>query len=331
VPRDEAQAAIVIENVLRRHPGVSEAGVVHDARDGMVALVVPADPYLDDVLGRATASSSVLSKWQKACDLSQLNKEAASTPVGFNTMGWDSSYTRQPIPLEEMREWVETTVADVLQLAPRTAYEIGCGSGMLVMRIAPCCDRYLAADFSPVVLERVRKQLQAVPSVGKRVELLERRADNFDGLAENSFDVAVLNSVVQYFPNLAYLSTVMEKAVNIVRPGGHVYAGDLRSLPLLPAFASSVELFQAADAVSIGELGDRIERRIQHDRELVTSPAYFPALQRRLPKASRVEIQLRRGRADNEMTRYRYNAILHVGQGRKLRSRLSFRTGPGAN
>jgi ubiquinone/menaquinone biosynthesis C-methylase UbiE len=314
----------MIENVLRTHPGVRETGVASDGRDGLVAFVVPDDAYLDDVLGRATASASVLGKWRKACDLSQLTKEAATAPVGFNTIGWDSSYTRQPIPLEDMREWVETTVADVLQLAPRAAYEIGCGSGMLVMRIAPHCDRYVAADFSPVVLERVRKQLQTEPSVAQRVELLERRADNFDGLAENSFDVAVLNSVVQYFPSLSYLTKVLEKAINIVRPGGHVYVGDLRSLPLLPAFASSVELFHAADALSVGELRDRIERRIQHDRELVISPSYFMELQRRLPKVSRVEIQLRRGRADNEMTRYRYNAILNVGQGTQAPFKLEF-------
>ena len=327
MPNDEAQATnwqVVIENVLRMHPGVREAGVIHDGRDGLVAIVVPDDAYMDDVLGRGTAALSVLSKWRKACDLSQLTKEAASAPVGFNTMGWDSSYTRQPIPREEMREWVEATVADILQLAPKAAYEIGCGSGMLLMRIAPRCDLYVAGDFSPVVLDRVRKQLQTVPSMAKRVEVLERRADDFDGVDENSFDIVVLNSVAQYFPNLAYLTRVMENAINVVRPGGYVYVGDMRSLPLLQAFASSVELFQAADGVSTGELRDRMERRVQHDRELVTSPAYFLSLRRRLPKISRVEIQPRRGRADNEMTRYRYNAILHVGHGTEAPSEVAF-------
>jgi SAM-dependent methyltransferase len=324
---DEVQATArqtVIENVLRRHPGVREAGVVQDGHGGLLALVVPADPYLDDVLGRTAASSSVLNKWRKACDLSQLQKEAASAPAGFNTMGWDSSYTRQPIPLEEMREWLETTVADILQLAPKTAYEIGCGSGMLTMRVAPLCDRYVAADFSPVVLERVRDQLQTAPSVEKRVELLERSADNFDGIDEDSFDTVVLNSVVQYFPNLAYLTKVLQNAVNIVKPGGHVFVGDIRSLPLLTAFASSVELFQAADGLSAGELRDRIERRIQNDRELVLSPAYFLSLRSWLRKISRVEIQLRRGRADNEMTRYRYNAILYVGQRTEAANKVAF-------
>ena len=40
-----------------------------------------------------------------------------------------------------------------------------------------------------------------------------------------------LNSVIQYFPDLDYLMTVLEGAVESVRPGGAVFVGDVRSLP----------------------------------------------------------------------------------------------------
>jgi ubiquinone/menaquinone biosynthesis C-methylase UbiE len=313
---NEAQAIhrqAEIEKVLRMHPGVREAAVVHDGRDGFAAFVVPDDLYMDDVAGRRAEGSTILGKWQKTFDLSQLTKEAAAAPVGFNTIGWNSSYTRQPIPVKEIREWVEATVEDILQLAPKAVYEIGCGTGMLLMRIAPRCDRYVAVDFSSVVLNRLREQLRAVPSVAERVEVMERRADNFDGLAENSFDAVVLNSVAQYFPDAAYLTRVLEGAVRIAKPGGHVYVGDSRSLPLLPAFASSIELFQAGDEMSSSELRDRIRRRIEREKELVLSPTYFLSLRHRFPKISRVEIRPLRGRSDNEMSRYRYETILHVG------------------
>jgi hypothetical protein len=49
------------------------------------------------------------------------------------------------------------------------------------------------------------------------------------------------------------------------------------------------------------------------DEQLVLSPALFLALRQRWPKISRVELQPRHGRFDNEMNRYRFNAILHVG------------------
>ena len=212
-----------------------------------------------------------------------------------------------------MEEWVDNTVSDILGLSPKALCEIGCGTGMLVMRLAPHCDRYVAVDFSPVVLNRLRDQLQKVPAVAVRVEVLERRADSLDGLAQNSFDAVVLNSVVQYFPNVAYLTKVLENAVNIVRPGGHVYVGDVRSLLLLQTFDTSVELFQAAGELSAGELRDRIRRRAEREPELVLSPAYFLSLQDRFPKISRVDLRPLRGQADNEMTRFRYAAILHIG------------------
>ncbi len=302
-----------IEALLRIHPGVRGAVVFLDDLDGFNAFVIPDDGYLDDISGRRTAGQIVLGKWQKTFDLSQLTKEAGNAPVGFNTIGWNSSYTRQPISVEEIRGWVEATVGDILQLAPKDVYEIGCGTGMLLMRIAPCCDRYIAVDFSSVVLNRLREQLQKIPGVEERVEVMERKADDFDGLDDNSVDTVVINSVAQYFPNIAYLTRVLEGAVSIVKPGGHVYVGDNRSLPLLPAFACSVELFQAADEASSEDLRDRIRRRVERDQELVLSPAYFLSLQHRFAKVSRVEIRLLRGRADNEMSRYRYEAILHVG------------------
>jgi ubiquinone/menaquinone biosynthesis C-methylase UbiE len=313
---DEAQQArrqTAIENVLRAHPGVREAAAVLDESNHLEAFVVPDDGFVDDVLGRGTAGSTLVSKWRKIFDLSQFSRDAASTSVGFNTMGWDSSYTRGAIADDEMREWVENTVGDILRLDPKSLCEIGCGTGMLVIRIAPHCDRYVAVDQSPAVLERLRQQLRTVPDFAERVEVVESQAANLDGFDENSFDTVVLSSVVQFFPNAAYLTKVLEKAVGIVRPGGHVYVGDVRSLPLLQAFASSVELFQAADELSTGELRDRIRRRVEREPELVISPAYFLALRRSIPKISRVDIRPLRGRADNEMTRFRYEAILHVG------------------
>ena len=209
-------------------------------------------------------------------------------------------------------------------MAPKALYEIGCGTGMLLMQIAPICDLYVAIDFAPAVLAGLNAQLGKVPTLTERVRVMERTADNFEGLYQNSFDCVVINSAAQYFPNVTYLTRVLEGAVNIVKPGGHIFVGDVRSLPLLPTFASSVELFQATDEISVGQLRERIQRRLRSEQQLVLSPAYFRFLQRRFPKISSVEIQLRRGRADNEMTRYRYNAILHVGQGTEAANNVAF-------
>jgi ubiquinone/menaquinone biosynthesis C-methylase UbiE len=301
-----------VENVLATHPGVDDSVVVTTGT-GIAAYVVPNDDYLDNTLGRKDAETALLRLWRKTYDLTQFSREAASAPVGFNTLGWNSAYTRRPIPADEMREWLQTTIAEIMALAPKTVYEIACGTGMLLMQIAPGCDRYVAVDFSRAVLQRLRKQLETVPAVAEHVEVIERTADDFKGLEPDSFDTVVINSAAQHFPQVAYLTRVLENAVDIVKPGGHVFVGDVRSLPLLPVFASSVELFQAPDLRSVGELRELIEKHIQLEQQLILSPAYFLSLPGRLSKVSRVEIRPRWGRTDNEMSCYRYDAVLHVG------------------
>jgi len=53
---------------------------------------------------------------------------------------------------------------------------------------------------------------------------------------------------LQYFPSLDYLLCVLEGAVRAVAPGGFIFIGDVRSLPLLSAFHASVQLYQAPNS-----------------------------------------------------------------------------------
>ena len=64
--------------------------------------------------------------------------------------GWNSSYTGDPIPLEEMVEWRSATVDRIMALQPRRVLEIGAGSGLVLSQIAPQCEHYVATDISAV-------------------------------------------------------------------------------------------------------------------------------------------------------------------------------------
>ena len=282
-------------------------------RERLTGYIVLNDDYVDRVLGGAEDERKRLHKWRKTYELTQVSKEAKSSLPGFNIAGWNSSYTRSPIPAEEMKEWVDTTVGEIAALRPTQILEIGCGTGLLLLRIAPGCERYVAVDFAPTVLKKLKNQMEALGGAWEAVTLLERSADNFDGLVENSFDTVIINSVVQHFPNLAYLTRVLERAVHVVKPGGRVFVGDLRNLELLKPLAVSVELYQAPPSMSLAVLRERVRHRIRFEEQLVISPAFFLALRQQFPKISRVEIRPKRGRFDNEMTRFRYDAILHLG------------------
>ena len=79
----------------------------------------------------------------------------------FDITGWNSSYTGQPIPAGEMREWVEETVGRVRALHPQAVLEIGCGTGLLLLRLAPEASDYVGVDFSKAVLGQLRATLDA--------------------------------------------------------------------------------------------------------------------------------------------------------------------------
>jgi SAM-dependent methyltransferase len=146
----------------------------------------------------------------------------------------------------------------------------------------------------------------------QHVQLLHRSAIELADLPAASFDTVVLNSVVQYFPDIDYLVNVLQQVVRLVSPGGNIFLGDIRNLDSLMVFHSAVQLGKAAAAVSIGQLRGRISRAIAQEKELVIEPRFFHALHRRIPGLGAVEVKLKRGRASNELTRYRYDVILHA-------------------
>jgi SAM-dependent methyltransferase len=233
-------------------------------------------------------------------------------PTGpdLDLTGWRSSFTGEPIPAAAMREQAEQTAARVLALAPRRVLEIGCGTGMLLFRIAPHCARYHATDFSRSAVDRIARRLRQgeLP----QVSLAARPAHDFTGIAAGSFDAVVLNSVVQYFPSADYLLEVLEQACALVAPGGSVFVGDVRSLPLLPAFHTALELAHAPAALTAGELRHRVRERARAERELALDPRFFEALREHLPRRASVVIEPRRGRSHHELTRFRYDVLLRL-------------------
>ncbi|HYH79832.1 MAG TPA: condensation domain-containing protein, partial [Longimicrobium sp.] len=140
----------------------------------------------------------------------------------------------------------------------------------------------------------------------------EREADELAELAGAGFDTVVLNSVAQYFPDVDYLLRVLEGAAAALRPGGRIFVGDVRSLRLLGAFHASVELARAPEDLSIDRLRERVRRAMAEEQELLVEPGLFEALRKRMPRLGRVEVQVKRGEHDNEVTRFRYDVVLHL-------------------
>ena len=303
-----------IESTLAQYPAVREAVVL--AREDspgdkrLVAYAVVEPQALDRLEPASGLQGEQVALWRTLYEDTYGQRRTPEDPA-FDITGWNSSYTGQKIPAAEMREWVEETVARLQALDPQRVLEIGCGTGLLLLRLAPKCVDYVGMDFSRAVLGQLGATLAELP-YGSRVMLLERRADELTGLEGGRFDTVILNSVVQYFPHIDYLLRVLEGAIDRVKAGGRVFVGDVRSLPLLEAFHVSVEVARAEASCTRGELRQRVHTRLSAEKELVVDPVFFLALKERIPRISHVEIRPKRGKADNELSRFRYDVSLHL-------------------
>lgn len=300
-----------IEAVLSQHPAVLQTVVMTRENEGerlvaYVALNAEYNSQQEQIQQTPLQDEQVL-QWQMLYNQTYNTPVADSDPT-FNIVGWNSSYTNQPIPAEQIREWVNNQVEQILALQPSRVLEIGCGTGLLLFRIAPHCTKYYGTDFSPTSLNYIQKQL-AMP----QVKLFEKMAADFRGVEAQSFDAVILNSVIQYFPSIDYLIRVLEGAVQATAPGGFIFIGDVRSLPLLQAFHASVQLYQAEPSLTREQLQQQVQMQIFQETELVIDPDFFTALKQHFPEISHVQIQLHRGGYQNELTQFRYNAILSIG------------------
>jgi polyketide synthase PksJ len=300
-----------IERQLAHHPCVKEAVVAPSAQGQpqLLACIVPDFGQLRALAqaGGQAVTKQVIERWNKLYELSYATGPAA--PV---FAGWNSSYTRKPIPEEQMREWLGTTVDRIRALAPQRVLEIGCGVGLVLEQLAPQCSSYVATDFSKSALARLGQWLGQRPDL-KHVELLHRSAAELHDLPSGAFDTVVLNSVVQYFPDITYLVEVLREAVRLTGEGGHVFVGDIRNCRLLTHFHSAVQLFRANAETTVEQLRASIVRAVSQEAELLLDPEFFLTLPARQPGVAAVEVQLRRGNAQNELTRYRYDSVLKIG------------------
>ncbi|OKH37811.1 non-ribosomal peptide synthetase [[Phormidium ambiguum] IAM M-71] len=305
-----------IETKLQSHPAIKEAVVLASGETSNEKRLIAyftlnfSDLILRDRQNSPPILSSLqtqqIEQWQT---LYNQTYQPTNITENFNITGWNSSYTGEPIPLEQMQEWVSDRVQQILALKPKRVLEIGCGTGLLLFQIAPHCKKYMATDFSKVALESIQNKLNNLNL--PQVELIQAMANDFSKI-EGDYDIVILNSIVQYFPNVDYLMEVIEGSIQVLAPGGVLFIGDVRSLPLLKAFHSWMQFSQADSGIERTELQQRVDRSLFEEPELAIDPKFFYALRDRFPQIQQVQIRLSQGRHHNEMKQFRYNVLLHI-------------------
>jgi len=302
-----------IAAALDEHPLVARSAVVavpDPAVAGTRRLVgyVVAAPL--EAAARAAVQAEQVADWQEV--YSDEYTEIPTAVFDPDFAGWDSSYDGDPIPSEQMLEWRAATVERIRELAPRRVLEIGVGTGLLMGQLAPDCADYWATDLAEPVVDKLHAELARDPARFGHVRLLARPAHDLTGLPAGHFDTVVINSVVQYFPGADYLAAVLSGVLELVAPGGAVFVGDVRHLGLLRTFRTAVELGRAAAGTEAAGLSRAVDRALALEKELLLAPEFFTELAAGLPGTA-CSIRTRRGRGHNELTRHRYDVVLHRG------------------
>ncbi|KAH6645132.1 hypothetical protein BKA67DRAFT_596032 [Truncatella angustata] len=234
--------------------------------------------------------------------------------MGRDFVGWTSMYDGSELNKVEMNEWLDETITAILDGGTGLhVLEIGTGSGMILFNLINDAHSYVGLEMSQTAVEFIDKTTRSRPSWVHRIHMYKATAADLGSLKlPTSPDVVVVNSVAQYFPSQEYLLQVVESVLQLgtVRT---LFFGDIRSYALYKEFSVSKVLYSAGQKVNKRLLREKIAEIAQQELELLVDPAFFTCLPHRFPDlVDHVEIIPKRMRATNELSCYRYAAVLHL-------------------
>lgn len=219
--------------------------------------------------------------------------------------GWVNSYTRKPFTLHEVEEIVENVYIKIQPYINPSSriLEIGCGSGLILERIAPNVGLYVGTDIS----EKIIQSLKNTVNNRDNIRLHALSADKINELPEKDFDVVIVNSVSQFFPDIYYLNHVLDKCSNLLKDTGVILISDVRDKALEKDYY--ISLGQHNKVVDLEEFSSTKKNL---NTELFIPRDYFLNLSKSRKYISSVIISPKIGKIDNELTRYRYDSLLKI-------------------
>ncbi|CAN9275789.1 unnamed protein product [Alternaria alternata] len=323
-----------IEHVVRSHGSVREAVAVVQQQqntDEAARLAVFVTVYEGDELADETPSgideSEHVDVWENQFDSKVYTPISKVLPeaIGRDFIGWTSMYDGSAIDQVEMNEWLDDTIDTMLNgHPPGKVLEVGTGTGMVLFNLGDGLESYIGLDPSSRAVEFVKDTVRSVPTLADKVRVYKATATEVDRLEPIDVSLIVINSVIQYFPSLEYLFKTTQQLLGL-ESVSTIFFGDVRSYALHREFLATRAMFMAGDGADKAEVSRMITDMELVERELLVDPAFFTALPERLPDlVEHVEILPKKMKATNELSCFRYAAVIHVKprDGRKQKQEI---------
>ncbi|MFC5833451.1 class I SAM-dependent methyltransferase [Nonomuraea insulae] len=297
-----------ILDVLRDHPWVATA-----RRGPQGVLVRPRPEALAVRPHPGTLLREFLEHWGDVYDWVY---EGSPKPGEPDFSGWRASDTGRPLPEDHMADWLRCTVELMLSCRPSRVLELGCGSGLLLHALREHLTAYVGTDVSATAVERLAPVttpriavVRAAAHEARSEQVTRALADTMGPQARP--DCVLLNSVTQCFPHLDYLRAVLLDALDLVAPGGTVIVGDIRHAGLLDQYCRWVEHAKDPEA-DAAEIEQRVVRRVAQEEEMLLDPRTIARIALEAGRSVAVSAHARTMADDTELTRYRYDLVLHA-------------------
>ena len=215
--------------------------------------------------------------------------------------------------IREREEWLDTSIERTKTIGGKSVYEIGSGAGQVMFRLAQDVNSYIATDYAKAAIEDIQSKVNAAPQKWKHIKAAAAPANDFSAV-DRPIDLVLINSVAQYFPDAQYFIDVIKKAVKTLSGGGCLFIGDMQGMRSLEMCHAGDYLRRAPGDITVKQFNDVVVNRVRIEDEFTADPAFFYGLPGMIPGITGVDVQLRRGQASNETTKYHYDIWIYVAK-----------------